>query len=389
MSVVGEGTPASEAPIVEAFQSSSVLSSSVRSKERSFSDRSVVLLHMARKLFVSRTCDPNPSARLLVSAHACCVLNGLLREIDLISSNVQEQVWTWANDGEEYFYDKNEWVLVRVEDEQWNDISPSPPSERRTESTTERKSPYSITASMSHVVLSLHFSFKTILSNRWASGSHGSAEEGSIKWKYQSRFDEADGDSNDQLDLLAKATAEAVLAVETPGFNIDTAAIFTKFAAWIPQNNSKISSRTHTIGAHRHYLKLIHHIPLAIDPSNFDYVVKSLSDIEWFSNANYKELLNVAMKVCSRWLLKEVVSRISADPLLEEEYEIWRSFSSSNTGELLRGKRAELRDILEDIDQRVLLIQQRKNSRRMPDERTIAFAAAALRDEISRLFKSH
>lgn len=113
------------------------------------------------------------------------------------------------------------------------------------------------------------------------------------------------------------------------------------------------------------------------------------SDIEWFSNANYKELLNVAMKVCSRWLLKEVVSRISADSLLEEEYEIWRSFSSSNTGELLRGKRAELRDILEDIDQRVLLIQQRKNSRRMPDERTIAFAAAVLRDEISRLFKSH
>lgn len=143
------------------------------------------------------------------------------------------------------------------------------------------------------VVLSLHFSFKTILSNRWASGIHGSAEEGSIKWKYQSRFDEADGDSNDQLDLLARAvsqarlcarpqylflgqTAEAVLAVETPGLNIDTAAIFTKFAAWIPQNNSKISSRTHTIEAHRHYSKLIHHIPLAIDPSNFDYVVKSL-----------------------------------------------------------------------------------------------------------------
>lgn len=63
--------------------------------------------------------------------------------------NVQEQVWTWVNDGDEYFYDKNEWVRVRVEEEQWNDISPSPPSERGNESTTERKSPYSITASMS------------------------------------------------------------------------------------------------------------------------------------------------------------------------------------------------------------------------------------------------
>lgn len=51
------------------------------------------------------------------------------------------------NDGDEYFYDKNEWVRVRVEDEQWSDISPSPPSERSDESITERKSPYSITVS--------------------------------------------------------------------------------------------------------------------------------------------------------------------------------------------------------------------------------------------------
>ena len=60
---------------------------------------------------------------------------------------MQEQVWTWVNDGDEYFYDKNEWVRVRVEDEQWIDISPSPPSERGDESTAERKSPYSITVS--------------------------------------------------------------------------------------------------------------------------------------------------------------------------------------------------------------------------------------------------
>lgn len=64
-----------------------------------------------------------------------------------MSSNAQEQVWTWVNDGDEYFYDKNEWVRVRVEDEQWNDISPSPPSERGNESTRERKSPYIVTVS--------------------------------------------------------------------------------------------------------------------------------------------------------------------------------------------------------------------------------------------------
>ncbi|CAF9909318.1 MAG: DNA-directed RNA polymerase III subunit rpc25 [Alectoria fallacina] len=62
--------------------------------------------------------------------------------------NVQEQVWTWVNDGDEYFYDKNEWVRVRVEDEQWNDISPSAPSERGNEVAAERKSPYSITVSV-------------------------------------------------------------------------------------------------------------------------------------------------------------------------------------------------------------------------------------------------
>ena len=60
---------------------------------------------------------------------------------------MQEQVWTWVNDGDEYFYDKNEWVRVRVEGEQWTDISPSPPSERGNESIIERKSPYSITVS--------------------------------------------------------------------------------------------------------------------------------------------------------------------------------------------------------------------------------------------------
>ncbi|CAD6593203.1 MAG: DNA-directed RNA polymerase III subunit rpc25 [Alectoria sarmentosa] len=73
--------------------------------------------------------------------------NGLLHGSDMGFSNVQEQVWTWVNDGDEYFYDKNEWVRVRVEDEQWNDISPSAPSERDSESAAERKSPYSITVS--------------------------------------------------------------------------------------------------------------------------------------------------------------------------------------------------------------------------------------------------
>ena len=66
-------------------------------------------------------------------------------EIDCRDSNVQEQVWTWVNEGDEYFYDKLEWVRIRVEDEHWHDLTPVAPSERASESAAERKSPYSIT----------------------------------------------------------------------------------------------------------------------------------------------------------------------------------------------------------------------------------------------------
>ncbi|KAL9633419.1 MAG: hypothetical protein Q9164_004711 [Protoblastenia rupestris] len=44
------------------------------------------------------------------------------------------------NDGDEYFYDKLEWVRVRVEAETWTDLSPVAPSERNAETTMERKS---------------------------------------------------------------------------------------------------------------------------------------------------------------------------------------------------------------------------------------------------------
>ena len=59
-------------------------------------------------------------------------------------SNVQEQVWTWMSEGNEYFYDKHEWVRVRIEEEHWNDLSPIAPSDRGAETAEERKSPYSL-----------------------------------------------------------------------------------------------------------------------------------------------------------------------------------------------------------------------------------------------------
>ncbi|KAI4237190.1 MAG: hypothetical protein L6R40_005968 [Gallowayella cf. fulva] len=61
--------------------------------------------------------------------------------------NSQEQCWVWSNEGQEYFYDKNEWVRFRVEQEHWTDLSPPTPPERDNVAHSERKSPYSITVS--------------------------------------------------------------------------------------------------------------------------------------------------------------------------------------------------------------------------------------------------
>lgn len=68
-------------------------------------------------------------------------LNLLISE----SSNAQEQCWVWNNEGTEYFYDKHEWVRVRVEQEHWHDQSPVAPAERESAAAQERISPFSIT----------------------------------------------------------------------------------------------------------------------------------------------------------------------------------------------------------------------------------------------------
>lgn len=94
------------------------------------------------------------------------------------------------------------------------------------------------------------------------------------------------------------------------------------------------------------------------------------SNIERFSNTSYEELLNIAIKIRSHWLLKEIMCRIIADPQWEDP-DLKRDFSDSDAGELLLCKRAELRDMLKTIDRRVILIQQPKNTRGKLDERAI------------------
>ncbi|MCJ1351875.1 MAG: DNA-directed RNA polymerase III subunit rpc25 [Icmadophila ericetorum] len=59
--------------------------------------------------------------------------------------NVEQQSWIWNNEGTDYYYDKYEWVRIRVEQEHWHDQSPVAPSERESVAATERISPYRVT----------------------------------------------------------------------------------------------------------------------------------------------------------------------------------------------------------------------------------------------------
>ncbi|KAI9809067.1 MAG: hypothetical protein M1825_002356 [Sarcosagium campestre] len=55
-----------------------------------------------------------------------------------------EQVWVWESDGTNYYFDKNESVLFRVEAEEWNDQSPLSPPGIEPDISMTRKSTYSI-----------------------------------------------------------------------------------------------------------------------------------------------------------------------------------------------------------------------------------------------------
>lgn len=61
---------------------------------------------------------------------------------------MKEQVWVWRNGADEFYFDKHEWVRLRVEEEHWHDNSPVGPVNKDAVSTTERRSPYTIIGSM-------------------------------------------------------------------------------------------------------------------------------------------------------------------------------------------------------------------------------------------------
>ena len=63
-------------------------------------------------------------------------------------SDHTEQTWVWQTDSELFYFDKNETVRFRVENEHWNDQSPATPvAERDVDGALvvgERRSPYGI-----------------------------------------------------------------------------------------------------------------------------------------------------------------------------------------------------------------------------------------------------
>ena len=63
-------------------------------------------------------------------------------------SDAEEQTWVWRNDNQDYYYDRNEWIRVCVEAEQWHDLSPVAPAQIGTVAVkSNQKSPYSVTVS--------------------------------------------------------------------------------------------------------------------------------------------------------------------------------------------------------------------------------------------------
>ena len=86
-----------------------------------------------------------PADNLPCQIRSTCLSQWSMTLLTFSLSNVREQCWVWNNEGTEYFYDKHEWVRVRVEQEHWHDQSPMVPSESESAAATERKSPFSIT----------------------------------------------------------------------------------------------------------------------------------------------------------------------------------------------------------------------------------------------------
>ncbi|KAL7275558.1 DNA-directed RNA polymerase III complex subunit Rpc25 [Rhizina undulata] len=61
--------------------------------------------------------------------------------------NIQESVWVWNNEGQDFYMDKNELIRFRIENEKFVDQLPVPPHEKDKQTDAEKKPAYALLAS--------------------------------------------------------------------------------------------------------------------------------------------------------------------------------------------------------------------------------------------------
>ena len=68
-------------------------------------------------------------------------------EANVFSSDIRESLYIWETDGQALYYDNQETVRFRIEDEIWHDQIPSGPREKD-DAGTVKSSPYQLIATM-------------------------------------------------------------------------------------------------------------------------------------------------------------------------------------------------------------------------------------------------
>ncbi|PQE07074.1 dna-directed RNA polymerase iii subunit rpc8 protein [Rutstroemia sp. NJR-2017a BBW] len=79
------------------------------------------------------------------------VARGVALHVLSVSSNHNEQIFVWINDGQEFFFDNQESVRFRVDSEEWVDQAPIGPV--KPDNPVKKEAPYRIIASMEEVGL--------------------------------------------------------------------------------------------------------------------------------------------------------------------------------------------------------------------------------------------
>ncbi|KAL8663771.1 MAG: hypothetical protein Q9202_003585 [Teloschistes flavicans] len=248
--------------------------------------------------------------------------------------NGQEQCWVWSNEGQEYFYDKTDWVRFRVEQEHWTDLAPVAPSERDTAAMAERKSPYSITS------------------------------VGTIKWRYELVVDD------DGVGILRKRGLDAMGPKDE----------------WKmpPPPSPRYSA---SVEAHYRFFKMIYDCPIDIPVREGpEAVLENLSElvavgdlyggldllanaiekfmgryIGWFLEYFYLQgpaILGIAMRLKIVWLFKDMVCLACGD-ITRNSDRVRRDYEPIAASIILK-KRKELRQMMTEINHDLLTMSTPK-----------------------------